>query len=54
LDGGSVRYTNSPTYEAVAKPIYRSAMGRWRNYEKHLEPALKRIAPLIEKFGYDA
>ncbi len=42
----------SPTYEAVSKPLYTSAMGRWRNYEKHLEPVLKLLEPSIGAFRY--
>jgi len=47
------RQVNSPTYEDVAKPIYRSSLGRWRNYEKYLGSALEQIAPLVEKLGYE-
>jgi hypothetical protein len=43
----------SPTYEAVKKPIYTSSMGRWRNYAKYFEPALSRLQPLVDAFGYD-
>lgn len=42
----------SPTYEAVSKPLYTSAIGRWRNYEKHLEPILKLLEPSIAAFRY--
>jgi tetratricopeptide (TPR) repeat protein len=43
---------SSPTYEAVSKPLYTSAIGRWKNYEKHLEPCLPILQPFIEAFGY--
>jgi len=43
----------SPTYEAVSKPLYRSSMGRWRNYEKFLAPIEPILAPLVRTFGYD-
>ncbi len=42
----------SPTYEAVTKPIYTSAIGRWRNYEQHLQPVLDKLEPFIQAFGY--
>jgi tetratricopeptide (TPR) repeat protein len=42
----------SPTYEAVSKPLYTSAIGRWKNYEKYLEPCLPILQPLVEAFGY--
>jgi hypothetical protein len=42
----------SPTYADVAKPVYKTAMGRWRNYQKYLEPHLETLAPFAKKFGY--
>jgi tetratricopeptide (TPR) repeat protein len=43
---------SSPTYEAVSKPLYTSAIDRWKNYKKYLEPCLPILQPLIEAFGY--
>ncbi|HEY5913742.1 MAG TPA: sulfotransferase [Verrucomicrobiae bacterium] len=43
---------NSPTYEAVSKPLYTSAIGRWKNYEKYLEPCLEILQPCVDAFGY--
>jgi tetratricopeptide (TPR) repeat protein len=43
----------SPSYEAVAKPIYTGAIGRWRNYARTLEPALEILAPFVREFGYE-
>jgi tetratricopeptide (TPR) repeat protein len=43
---------NSPTYEAVSKPLYTSAIGRWKHYQKYLEPCLEILKPCIEAFGY--
>ncbi len=45
---------NSPSYEEVAQPIYTRAVGRWKHYEKHLEPALATLEPFIREFGYDS
>jgi tetratricopeptide (TPR) repeat protein len=42
----------SPTYADVAKPVYRGAVGRWRNYEKHFAPYLEGLRPFVEAFGY--
>src|SRR5262245_8750873 len=39
---------SSPTYEAVSKPLYTSAIGRWKNYQKFLEPCLPILQPLVE------
>ncbi len=43
----------SPTYEDVAKPIYASAIGRWRNYRTQLEPILPRLEGVCGNLGYD-
>lgn len=38
---------------AVAKPIVKSSVARWRHYQKYLEPCLDRLEPFIKAFGYD-
>ncbi len=43
----------SPTYGAVKKPISKTAVGRWRNYQKYLEPGLEKLEPFIKAFGYE-
>ena len=40
----SKRYVRTPSYDQVNKPLNQNAIERWRNYEKHLGPA-------IEAFG---
>lgn len=47
------KMVRSPTYAEVKKPLYKSAIGRWRNYEKHFEPHLKTLEPFLQAFGYD-
>jgi len=42
----------SPTYLDVMKPVFKGAVGRWRNYQKHLEPCLEALAPFVKAFGY--
>ena len=42
----------SPTYEAVSKPLYTSAIGRWQHYQEWLEPVLPVLQPAIEAFRY--
>jgi tetratricopeptide (TPR) repeat protein len=42
----------SPSYAEVTKPVYRSAAGRWRNYEKYLTPYLERLSPVLSAYGY--
>lgn len=43
----------SPTYADVIKPIYKGAIGRWKNYSKHLEPYLDKLEPFVKAFGYE-
>jgi tetratricopeptide (TPR) repeat protein len=50
----ATKRVNSPSYEAVAQPIYTRAVGRWKQYERYLEPALATIEPFIREFGYGA
>jgi hypothetical protein len=42
----------SPTYEAVRQPLYTRAIGRWRHYQKYLEPCFATLQPSIDAFGY--
>ena len=44
----------SPSYEAVAEPIYTRAIGRWKHYASVLEPALEALEPFVREFGYAA
>ncbi len=34
----SGRIVSTASYDQVRQPIYRGSMGRWRNYETHLQP----------------
>ena len=43
---------HSPTYLDVAKPVYRGAIGRWKNYAKWLEPSLPMLDRFVKEFGY--
>jgi Flp pilus assembly protein TadD len=43
----------SPTHADVIKPLYRTAVGRWQNYEKYLEPYLGGLQRFLKEFGYD-
>jgi tetratricopeptide (TPR) repeat protein len=46
------KQVTSPTYEAVAKSLYASSIGRWKNYERLLQPAFETLEPFIREFGY--
>jgi tetratricopeptide (TPR) repeat protein len=43
----------SPTYADVTQPVYQRAVGRWRNYQKYLEPHLEKLEPFVKAFGYE-
>ncbi|MGH7968300.1 MAG: hypothetical protein ACREIC_06175, partial [Limisphaerales bacterium] len=44
---------NSPSSAEVRKPLYRTAAGRWRNYQKYLEPYLPGLEPFLKEFKYE-
>jgi hypothetical protein len=46
------KLVRSPTYAQVAQPISKGAVGRWRNYQKYLEPCLETLEPFVKAFGY--
>lgn len=43
---------HSPSHADVRKPLYRSAIGRWHNYQKYLEPHLAGLERFIAAFNY--
>ncbi|HWC59106.1 MAG TPA: sulfotransferase [Verrucomicrobiae bacterium] len=47
------KLVRSPTSSDVAKPVFKTAVGRWRNYQKYLEPHLEKLAPFVKAFGYE-
>jgi len=47
------KVVRSPTYADVTKPVFKTAVGRWRHYQKYLEPHLETLAPFIKAFGYE-
>jgi hypothetical protein len=47
------RTVSTPTYDDVSKPLYTRSRGRWRNYERWLEPHLHHLLPYLKAFGYE-
>ena len=43
---------NTPSYSQVIKPIYKSAIYRWKNYKEYLQIYIKNLKPWIDEFGY--
>ena len=42
---------STPSYSQVSNPIYKSSVGKWKNYEKYLKLE-GRLKKWIKKFGY--
>jgi hypothetical protein len=38
------RVVLTPSYNQVRQPIFRTALDRWRRYEKHLQPLVDALA----------
>ena len=43
----------SPSYAEVTKPVFKGAIGRWRNYQKYLEPFVEPLGPFLQAYGYE-
>lgn len=43
----------TPSYTSVGEELYTRASGRWRNYQKHMDPVLETLTPYIKAFGYE-
>jgi hypothetical protein len=48
----SKKFLFAPTFSDVAKPVYSTAVGRWKNYAEALAPIQERLAPYCRAFGY--
>lgn len=46
------KYIASPSFEQVAKPLYSSSVGRWRQYETEYQAILPTLQPFIDRYGY--
>ncbi len=42
----------TPSYDQVTEPITTRAAGRWKRYEKQLEPVLPILLPWAKRLGY--
>jgi tetratricopeptide (TPR) repeat protein len=47
------KMVRSPTYADVTQPVYKRARGRWRHYQKYLEPHLQTLEPFVKAFRYE-
>ncbi len=44
---------NTNSYHQVTEALYRRASNRWKRYQGFLEPALERLDPHLQAFGYE-
>lgn len=47
------RAIGTPSAVQVVQPLYASSHGKWRNYQKYLQPHLSELAPWVATFGYE-
>lgn len=45
-------HPRTPSYEAVKKPVNSDAVGRWRNFEQWMLPAMEKVQHILEREGY--
>ncbi|GAB5496266.1 MAG: hypothetical protein Phyf2KO_13460 [Phycisphaerales bacterium] len=44
---------STPSYEAVSKPINSKAIGRWKNYSRHITDLVELLDPIVHRLGYE-
>ena len=44
---------NTPSSSQVVQPLYKSSLGRWKNYEKYFAKHMNKLNPWINYFGYN-
>lgn len=42
----------TPSYQDISQPVYTRSIGRWKNYERELQPILGTLKPYVERLGY--
>ena len=47
------RPIGTPSASQVVQPLYVSAIGKWRNYRRELEPHLAKLGPWVAAYGYE-
>ena len=47
------RSIGTPSASQVVQPLYVSAIGKWRNYRRELEPHLAKLGPWVATYGYE-
>ena len=47
-------HINTPSSSQVIQPLYKSSVGRWKNYHKYFIKHMDKLNPWIDYFGYNA
>ena len=45
-------YSNTPSYQAVIKPAYKSSINNWKKYEDQLNDYIAPLLPFIDQYSY--
>lgn len=45
-------YARTPSYQDVTAPVYDRSIGRWKQYQEMLEPAMPMLDKYVKEFGY--
>ena len=53
LENTQHKYVHSPTFAEVRRPVHSHSVGRWRHYEKQLQPFIKALYPYVSALDYD-
>lgn len=48
----NARAVRTPTYDDVSRPLFHRSNGRWKHYQRWLEPYLHYLHPFLDAFGY--
>jgi len=46
-------YISTPSYSQVVQPVSTNAIGRWRSYQRHLEPIIPLVRPYLRRWNYE-
>ncbi|MGQ0619713.1 MAG: tetratricopeptide repeat-containing sulfotransferase family protein [Panacagrimonas sp.] len=46
-------YISTPSYAQVTQPVNRSAIDRWRSYEKYFDEVRRILRPYLDRWGYE-
>ena len=52
-EDAKTRFINTPSDSQVVEPVYTRALGKWRNYAKHMAPVRGILDPWAERFSYE-